>query len=71
MDKSKVSAALYTVVLVFAVTFATQMLASGFDVFSLDIGAVQSATNSAVAAVLAVFVNALNPKVTRYGVGSE
>ena len=70
MDSDKVLAALYTIALVFAATFAAQMLASGFDVFNLDLSAVQSAANSAIAAVLIVFVNYVNPKVTRYGVGS-
>ena len=70
MDYNKALAALYTIVLVFAATFAGQMLASGFDLFNLDLSAVQSATNSAAAAVLAVFINYVNPKVTRYGVGS-
>lgn len=70
MDHSKILAALYTVVLVFAVTFATQMLAVGFNIFELDLNAVEAAANSGVAAVLALFVNYFNPKVTRYGLGS-
>ena len=71
MDRSKILAALYTVALVFAATFVAQMLASGFDVFNIDLGAVQSAVNAASAAVLVLFVNAANPMVTRYGTGSE
>ncbi len=71
MDFDRLLAALYTVVLVFGATFATQMLATGFDVFNIDMSAVQAATNSGLAAVLALFVNYVNPKVTRYGIGAE
>ena len=62
---------LWTLGLVFAVTFATQLLATGFDVFNMDVSAVQAAANSAIAAVLAFLINYLSPNITRYGIGSD
>ena len=70
MDKSKISAALYTVALVFAAAFVGQMMTTGFDVFNLDISAVEAAINAGISAAIVLFVNYANPKVTRYGVGS-
>lgn len=58
---------LWTLGLVFGVTFATQMVASGFNVFDLDVGAVQAAANSAIAAVLAFAINAALPWIEQYG----
>jgi len=57
----------WTLGLVFFTTFATQMVASGFDVFALDVGAVQAAINSAIAAVLAFAINAGSPWIEQYG----
>ena len=60
----------WTLGLVFFTTFATQMLATGFNVFDIDVSAVQAAANSAVAAVLAFLVNYLSPWIQQYGAGS-
>jgi hypothetical protein len=60
----------WTLGLVFVVTFATQMLATGFNVFDLDVTALQAAANSAVAAVLAFAINYVSPFIQQYGVGS-
>ena len=61
----------WTLALVFFTTFATQMLASGFDVFALDIGAVQAAANSGIAAILAFLVNYCAPWISQYGISSD
>jgi len=58
---------LWTLGLVFFTTFATQMVATGFDLFNLDVGATQAAINSAVAAVLAFAINAGSPWIEQYG----
>ena len=62
---------LWTLGLVFGTTFATQMLATGFDIFSLDVGTTQAAINSAVAAVLAWGINAGSPWIKQYGYTGE
>ena len=61
----------WTLGLVFAVTFLTQMLATGFNVFDLDVSALQAAANSAIAAVLAFLVNYCSPFIEQYGIGSK
>lgn len=71
MDKNKALSMLYTVALVFGAAFVGQMLTTGFDVFHLDISAVEAAVNAGITAVFVLFVNVVNPKVERYGVGSE
>ena len=71
MDESKVLAALYTVGLVFAAAFTGQMMTTGFDVFHLDISSVEAAVNAGITAVIVLFINYVNPMVTRYGAGSE
>ena len=58
---------LWTLGLVFFTTFATQMVASGFNVFDIDIGTLQAACNSAIAAVLAFAINAGAPWIQQYG----
>jgi len=58
---------LWTVGLVFGVTFITQVLAAGIDVFDLDMATLQAAVNSAVAAVLALLVNMAAPWIEQYG----
>jgi hypothetical protein len=70
MDSSKALSALYTVVLVFLATFISVLLANGFDVFNIDIGTLEAAAAAGMTAVLTLIVNFINPKVTRYGVGS-
>lgn len=57
----------WTLGLVFGVTFATQMLATGFNVFDLDVSALQAAANSAIAAVLAFLINYFSPWIEQYG----
>lgn len=71
MDKNKLLAMLYTLALVFGAAFAGNMMTTGFDVFDLDMSAVEAAVNAGIAAVVVLFINYANPKVTRYGVGSE
>ena len=61
---------LWTVGMVFVVTFLTQVIASGVNVFSLDIGTLQAAINSAIMACAAWLVNYLNPNITQYGIGA-
>jgi len=61
----------WTLLLVFCTTFATQLLASGFNVFALDVGAAQAAANSAVAAVLAFAINYFAPFIQQYGITSS
>ena len=57
----------WTVGLVFFTAFAVQLLSSGFDVFDMDVGTLQAAANSAVAAVLALLINAAAPWIKQYG----
>lgn len=61
---------LWTVALVFAVTFITQLLASGaLDVWNTSASTWQQAANSAVAGVLALIVNYAAPWIQQYGIG--
>ena len=61
----------WTVALVFVVTFLTQLLASGFNVFDADIPALQAAVQSGIAAVAALIINAASPWIKQYGVGAD
>lgn len=63
---------LWTVGLVFVVTFITQLMASGpLDLWHTDASTWQEAVNAAVAGVLALLVNIISPWITQYGVGSH
>ena len=61
----------WTLGLVFFTTFVTQMLATGFNVFDIDVSALQAAANSAIAAVLAFAINYFAPWIDQYGVSKE
>ena len=62
---------LWTIGLVFCTTFIVQVLASGIDVFNLDMATLQAALNSAIAAVLALLVNMAAPWIKQYGYNAE
>ena len=58
----------WTVGLVFAVAFGTQILASGpLDLWSTGAATWQQAVNSGVAAVIALGINAAAPFIKQYG----
>jgi hypothetical protein len=63
---------LWTVGLVFAVAFVTQLLSAGpLDVFHWDMATVQAAVNAGVAALIALGVNAAAPWIKQYGFTGE
>lgn len=61
----------WTLGLVFFTTFAVQLLGSGFNVFDMDVGTLQAAANSAIAAVLAFLINAASPWIPQYNLKGE
>ena len=63
---------LWTVGLVFAVAFATQVLSAGpIDVFHTSMSTIQAAVNAGIAAVVALGINAAMPFIKQYGVNAE
>ena len=64
--------ALWTVGLVFATAFVTQILASGsLDLLHTSASTWQQAANAAVAAVIAFVINYASPWIKQYGVGKS
>lgn len=59
---------LWTVGLVFVVSFVTQLLASGpLDLWHTDAATWQQAVNAGVAGVIALIINAASPWIEQYG----
>ena len=60
-----------TFVTVFIVAALSQFIALGGDIFALNGDGLKALVSAGVLAVAAAVVAALNPKDTRYGIGSE
>ena len=62
---------LWTIGLVFFVTFASAFINAGGDIFSMPVSTWQACLNAGVAAVLAFAINWATPFITRYGIGKD
>lgn len=58
-------------VVVFVATILTLFLADGADVFAVDMSDLKAWVAAAVAAVVPLVLNFLNPKDTRYGLKED
>ena len=58
---------LWTIGLVFFVTMAQAFIDAGGDIFNVDMLTVETAINAAIAAVLALVINAAAPWIKQYG----
>ena len=58
-------------VVVFVATILTLFLADGADVFAVDMSDLKAWVAAAVAAVVPLVLNWLNPKDTRYGIKED
>ena len=58
-------------VVVFVATILTLFLADGADIFAVDMSDLKAWVSAAVAAVVPLVLNFLNPKDTRYGLKED